>query len=151
MAGNKEIVRRVIEEGYGQGNIEVLDECCASDYVMHEAFGSELSVEGEKRLIETYRSAFPDLHVEIDAIVEEGDTVCVRWTATGTHQGELFGIPPIGETPPNTGLLMVRLEDGKAVEAWQVFDTLTFVQQLRGEAGAEQQPMQEGGAEPSPS
>jgi predicted ester cyclase len=149
MAGNKEIVRRVIEEGYNQGNVEVLDECCTSGYVMHEAFGSELSIEGEKKLIQTYRNAFPDLHVVIDDLVEEGNIVCARWTATGTHQGELFGIAPIGEMRPNTGLLMMRVADGKASEAWQMFDTLGFVQELRGEAGAEQ-PMQEGGPEASP-
>lgn len=150
MAGNKEIVRRVIEEGYNQGNLKVLDECCSDDYVMHEAFGSELSIEGEKHLIQTYRHAFPDLHVEIDDLVEEGNIVCARWTTTGTHQGELFGMQPIGEMSPTKGLLMVKIEGGKVREAWQVFDTLGFVQELRGEAGAEPR-REEEGPEASPS
>ena len=150
MAGNKEIVQRITEEGYNQGIVSVLDECCADGYVMHEGFGSELSIEGEKKLIQTYRSAFPDLHVKIDDLVEEGNIVCCRWTTTGTQQSELFGIPPSGEKKPVTGLLMVKIEDGKVREAWQVFDTLGFVQELRGEAGAERT-MQEGGPEASPS
>jgi predicted ester cyclase len=137
MADNKEIVRRVIEEGYNAGNVEILDECCAAGYVNHDSFGGDLDVEGEKELIRTYRNAFPDMRVEIEDLIAEGDLVCARWKASGTHEGEILGLEPTGNSFPTEGLFFGRCEDGKVVEAWTAFDTLGFVRQLRGEeAGA---------------
>ena len=149
MAENKEIVRQVIEGAYNQGKLDALDGCCADHYVMHEAFGRDLNREGEKKLVQSYRGAFPDLHIESDTLIEEGNYVCARWTATGTHQRALFGIAPSGEKLKIDGLLLVRCEQGRAAEAWQVFGTLRFVQQMRQAAGG-QASRREGGTQPSP-
>jgi steroid delta-isomerase-like uncharacterized protein len=130
MTNNKDIARRIVEEGYSAGNVDILDECCAESYVLHDSFGGDLDIEGEKKLIQTYRKAFPDLNVEIEDILGEGDLVCARWKATGTHEGEFLGVEPTGRKSPTEGLFLVRCEDGKVAEAWTMFDTLGFVREL---------------------
>jgi steroid delta-isomerase-like uncharacterized protein len=66
----------------------------------------------------------------IEDQVAEGDKVVTRWTATGTHKGELMGIPPSGKKVRVTGIAIDRLEDGKIVESWSSFDQLGMLQQI---------------------
>jgi hypothetical protein len=97
---NKAIIRRLFKEAFGQGNLAVLDEIIAPNQV-NGGPGAlpELpsGPEGTKMLITAYRNAFPDLHFTIDEQIAEGNTVVTRWTAHGTHNGELAGLPPTGK------------------------------------------------------
>jgi predicted ester cyclase len=77
-----------------------------------------------------YLTAFPDLHFTIEDIIAEGDTVVVRQTARGTHQGDLMGIPPTGKQVSGTGITITRVVNGKAVEDWFNGDDLGLLQQL---------------------
>ncbi len=77
-----------------------------------------------------YLTAFPDLHFTIEDIVAEGDTVVVRSTARGTHQGELMGIPLTGKQVAVSGISITRIANGKAVEEWFNGDDLGLLQQL---------------------
>lgn len=76
--------------------------------------------------------AFPDLRVEPDAIVAEdrGDTVAMRWTAIGTHEGDFRGTPPTGARVEYQLMGMFRVEDGQIAGVWLVSDRLTLLQQL---------------------
>ena len=78
----------------------------------------------------TYRAAFPDTHLTIEDQIAEGDKVVTRWTATGTNQGTLMGIPPSGKRVTITGISITRIANGKAVEDWVNFDTLGMLQQI---------------------
>jgi predicted ester cyclase len=77
-----------------------------------------------------YRGAFPDLEMTVDGILAEADMVALRWTATGTHRGDLMGIPPTGKRVSVTGQVMSRFVGGKVVEDREVFDALGMMQQL---------------------
>jgi predicted ester cyclase len=77
-----------------------------------------------------FRAAFPDLHLTVTDQFEEGDKLVSRWTATGTHKGELMGIAPTGTHVTVTGITIGRFQSGKLVESWENGDTLGLLQQL---------------------
>ncbi len=83
-----------------------------------------------KQLVTLYRTAFPDFRVPIEDLVAEGDRVVVRWTARGTHQGELMGNAPSGNRMAVTGILIDRVSGGKIEEEWVDYDTLHLMQQI---------------------
>lgn len=83
-----------------------------------------------KEHIATMKAAFPGYQLAADDMVAEGDKVAVRVTVTGTHKGELAGIPPTGKTVSASGMLIYRIAGGKIVEHWMVFDDLGVMQQL---------------------
>ena len=80
--------------------------------------------------METYRSAFPDSRIELGEMIAEGDLVAGPWRATGTHQGELMGIPGSGRAVDLTGIGIDRVVDGKIVESWANWDAIGMLTQL---------------------
>src|SRR3989337_712839 len=89
---NKTVVRRFLEEIFTAGNLELVDELFAPDYVLHDpVVPDEVSgPEGMKRYVSMYRAAYPDTHFTIEDQIAEGDEVVTRWTGQGTHEGELM-------------------------------------------------------------
>jgi len=127
---NKALIRRFHEEVWSQGNLTVVDELCAPNFIYHTPTGPIHGLEGFKQFVTMYRTAFPDLHIPIDDMIAEADKVVTRWTARGTHKGDLMGIPPTGKQVTITGILIGRFEGGKFVEGWIDFDALGMLQQL---------------------
>jgi steroid delta-isomerase-like uncharacterized protein len=128
---NKNIVRRAFEEPW-KGNLEVVDELYASNYVGHDPSMPDplRGPEGVKDFISTYRAAFPDARITVEQQLAEGDLVATRWTGRGTHEGELMGITPTGKQVTVSGLTITRLEGDKIVEAFLNWDTFGMMQQL---------------------
>ena len=77
-----------------------------------------------------YLAAFPDLQYTLHDEVAEGDIIAVRWTATGTHKGELNGIAPTGRRFQVTGTTTACLRNGKFIESWSNWDALGLMEQL---------------------
>jgi predicted ester cyclase len=77
-----------------------------------------------------YRNAFPDLRITIDEQIAEGESVVTRWTATGTHEGELMGMAATGKQATTAGINVNRVSGGKLVEGWGLFDQLGLLQQI---------------------
>jgi steroid delta-isomerase-like uncharacterized protein len=128
---HKELYRRFIEECFTGGNLALVDEMIAADAVDHQAPpGTAQGAEGLKQFLSMFRSAFPDLQATVDQVIAEGDTIAARFTMSGTHQGEFFGIPPTGKRMEITGIDVVRFENGKIVEHWGNQDDLGMMQQL---------------------
>jgi len=75
-------------------------------------------------------SAFPDVYIQVQDQVAEGNKVVTSWVATGTHKGELMGIPATGRSVTVGGIAIDRFEDGKSVEHWEIFDQMGLMQQL---------------------
>ena len=112
---NKALARRVLEGMFNKGNLDVADELLALNYVDHDPAMPE-DIRGPERFqqyVGTYRSAFSDLHLQIEDQVAEGDKVVTRWTGTGTHDGELSGIPPTGNRGMPPGMEIVRICGGR--------------------------------------
>src|SRR5947209_5246280 len=108
---NKAIMRRY-EEAVNQGNLDLIDEVIAADYVGHEPDEDLHGPEGVKQFITMFRSAFPDLHLTVEDEIAEGDRVASRFTVRGTHQGELMGIPPAGKQVTVSRITICCSEDG---------------------------------------
>jgi steroid delta-isomerase-like uncharacterized protein len=128
---NKTIVRRAFEEPW-KGNLDVIDELIATQYIGHDPANPEplRGPAGVKEFISTYRAAFPDARITVEQQLAEGDLVATRWTGRGTHEGELMGISPTGKRVTVSGLTISRLEGGKIVEEFQNWDTFGMMQQL---------------------
>ncbi len=131
-AANKALARRLVEEAFNQGRLDVTEELVASDYVGHDPSLPEevRGPAGVKEVIAGYRAAFPDIQVTIEDQIAEGDLVVTRWRATGTHQGELMGMPATGKQATVTGITIDLIADGRIVESWDNWDTLGMMQQL---------------------
>lgn len=127
---NKAVVRR-FNEVFETGDLSILDEILASNFVDHNPFPEQApGPEGMKELIGMMRATFPDLALTTEDMIAEGDKVVNRWSATGTHQGEFMGVPATGNKVTVTGIAIDRVVDGKIVEHWEQFDTMGMMQQL---------------------
>jgi steroid delta-isomerase-like uncharacterized protein len=129
---NKAISRRVVEEIFNEGRLEAADELVTPDFVGHDPALPEpfRGPEGLKGQVDGYRAAFPNLRIAIEDEIAEGDRVVTRWSARGTHEAELFGIPATGRQTTVTGITIDRIADGRIVETWTNWDTLGLLQQL---------------------
>ena len=131
-AQNKATMRRIYEEIWNQGNFEVLDDIISPDYVSHLPTppGVPSGREGLRWLIQMYRTAFPDLHVQVEDQISEGEKVLTRITIQGTHQDQFMNVPPTNKKVTVTALVVTRFEKGQNVEGWAELDRLGLMQQL---------------------
>jgi predicted ester cyclase len=115
----KAMVRRVVDEVINEGDMGVLDELCAPGLA-----------EEMKRMIASFRSAFPDWREEIVELIAEGDTVVGRFKCLGTQQGKFQGLPPTGKRMEVDEVYFLRVEDGRFVDLWGLEDDLNRMRQL---------------------
>jgi steroid delta-isomerase-like uncharacterized protein len=128
---NKARVRRLFEEVWNTGDLARADEFVADDYVSHNAIpGLPPGREGFQQIVDLYHRAFPDLQFTLEDLMAEGDKVVVRFTARGTHQGAVGGVPPTGKQATWTGVHIYRFTDDKVVERWGEADFLGLLQQI---------------------
>jgi predicted ester cyclase len=129
---NKAVIRRLLEEVWNKGNLSVTDECLAPTYLHHDPSPPDAGPgsEGEKKRATLYRTAFPDLQFTIEDEIGEGETVVVRWSARGTHKGNLDGIAPTGKRVEVSGISIARFAGSKMVEGWVSWDTYGMLKQL---------------------
>jgi len=140
---NKALSRRIVEEIFNRGNLGLIDEIMAPDFVEHEELppGVPRDREGVKQLSSALRSAFPDFKATIDDILAEDDKVVIRQTWSGTQKGDFMGIPPTGKSVSFGVIDIIRFSGGKVVEHWGLMDSMSMMQQL----GVIPEPGQSGG------
>jgi steroid delta-isomerase-like uncharacterized protein len=128
---NKALMRREIEEVWNKHNPGAIDEFFAPDFVNRSAQpGQPNDREGVKATVSGFFSGLPDLKATLDFLVAEGDKVVLRTTLTGTHSGELMGIPATGKRVQVTAITIVRIAGGKIAELWSEADMMGMMQQL---------------------
>ncbi|WP_306052487.1 ester cyclase [Natronococcus wangiae] len=127
-----ELVRRDPEEIWTDGSLETIDELFAESFVLHDPSSADepRGRDDYREYVETYRAAFPDLEYTVETVIAEDDIAALRYTAHGTHEGELLGLEPTGERVSVSGMEMYRVEDGKIVEMWTSYDALGLFQEL---------------------
>lgn len=131
MSDLKAVARRMYEEVITDGNLDVLDEIVHDDFIEHEEMpGMPSGKSAPAAFVTMFRTAFPDLVATIEEMVEEGVTLAVRSTFSGTHQGELMGLAPTGNRMEVAAFDKVRFRDGKVIEHWGNMDNLGMMQQL---------------------
>jgi steroid delta-isomerase-like uncharacterized protein len=129
---NKATVRRWYEDLFNPGNLDLADEIVTPDHAHHDPTLPDISSgpEGQRQLVSLYRGAFPDAHITVEDQLAEGDKVVTRWSAAGTHQGELMGVPPSGNRVEISGISINRVSGGKIQETWSNYDALGIMQQI---------------------
>jgi predicted ester cyclase len=128
---NKALVRRLYDEALNKGNLAVVDEIIATNYVRHGlAPGAPPGPESTKQVFAAMRAAFPDLHTTIEPMVGERDKVAAQLTHSGTHNGEFRGIAPTGKQVTVTTIGIYRFAGNKLEEAWIQMDELGMLKQL---------------------
>ena len=129
---NKALARQFIEEGFSKGNLAVADAIIAPNFANHDPGTPPLPAgpEGYKQLVTAYRTAYSDLQLSVDDLFAEGDKVAVRWSARGTHTGQLGDIPPTGKQMMITGISVLTIAGGKVADQYTNWDTLGMLQQL---------------------
>ena len=125
---NKELAHRFYD-AFNSGDINALDGIILETYIQHSP-GIPQGREGVKGFMSMFRAGFPDAHLHIEDLVSEGDRIAGRWTAHGTHQGELMGIPPTGKEVHFGGIDIWRVENGMLAEHWDTWDQMGMMQRL---------------------
>jgi len=129
---NKALVRRLIEDVWNGGHLQLLDEMFAEGATL--TVGGRTSPPGGpaqvRAVVAHWRSAFPDFHFELADLIAEGDRVVVRVPFTGTQTGRLMDIGPTGRTVRVAEILILRIQDGRIAEGWEEFDELGMRLQL---------------------
>ncbi len=118
---NEERIRFANDEILGKGNLGVVDEIFATDYVVH-AGGKDYKGPGfVRRFAGQLRSAIPDLRVvDVALLLEAGDTIAWQRTLSGTHEAEMAGIPPTGQKVEWRDMVVTRFDGEKIAEDWAI-------------------------------
>jgi predicted ester cyclase len=128
---NKQLVRRFYEE-IDKGNLDVVDELVAEDYLDHNPPpfpGLATGREGVKQAFKIFWEATPGHH-HIEDQIAEGDRVVTRLTSYGKHEGDLPGAPRTGNDLKMTSITIHRIAGGKLVEKWAEKDVMGFLRQI---------------------
>jgi steroid delta-isomerase-like uncharacterized protein len=115
-----------------RGNLDAADELVARDYVRHDLRPGDAPAgpAGQKAVAEKFRAAFPDLRLELEALVAEGDLVVARWTISGTHRGAWGDVAPTGRSVRFSGVNFFRIADNRIAEIWNIRDDLGLREQV---------------------
>ena len=130
---NKAVVRRWFEEVWNQGREASSDDRFPAGGVAHGLGDSESDVRGPaefKPFAANIRGSIPDTHIRVEDILTEGDRVAVRVTLEGTHTGLGLGVPPTGRKISIQGIIILRMVDGRIIEAWNSYDQLGLLRQI---------------------
>jgi predicted ester cyclase len=126
---SKELLLRLIEEGFNKGDLSVVDDIVSADCKEHQR-GNDDGAEGTKEVITTLRTWFPDFRMHTEDVVASEDRVWARSKATGTNLGPVMRIPPSGKKISVDVIDIVRVRNGKIVEHWGVPDQLGMMIQI---------------------
>ena len=131
-AQSEALLRRITEEIWNHRQVHLVDELIAEDLVDHIDLPG---IEGSGRArylasLQLMHTAFSDYHEEIEFVVADDDRAVSYVRLTGTHDGDLMGLPPTGRAIDVRAMGVLRFADGQAVERWGIGDTMSQMQQL---------------------
>jgi predicted ester cyclase len=126
---NKVLSRCYIEVMHNTKNLALVDEVFARDCVIHLS-GEMINRDGYRRLVQTFFTAVPDLHVTVDVQMADGDKVATHWTARGTQTGPFQRLAPTNNPVTVTGICIDRIHAIWIVESWMSYDLLSMMEQV---------------------
>lgn len=130
---NKELVRRCVEDVWEGGRMELIADMVHPTFRHHHERNPDLDSYGQEGFaawVNGVRSALPDLHIAVELLFAEGNRVMLHLLGSGTHRGQLFGVPASGTRLRFTVTGVVRVAEGKIAECWAIPDELGIRQQL---------------------
>jgi len=121
-----------ILEMWNEANLTIVDEFYAPEIVRHDCGVPDdiVGLENMKNYLTNLFNAFPDLHITVDEMIVAGYKMAQRWTLTGTNTGSMGDMPPTGKNVRFSGVSIVHMVNGKAVEIWDYYNVLDMMQQL---------------------
>lgn len=123
--------QNLIEKGFNQKDVSAFEDFFSTSLKDHALPpGVPEGFEGRKMFYSAMLAAFPDMQVRLEDAFAEGNKLVTRWSARGTHQGDMMGLPPTGKQISVGGIAIDRFENGQSVEHWEVFDQAGLMQQL---------------------
>jgi predicted ester cyclase len=126
---HKIIVTRLFKELWLQGNLSIVDELVADDYVLHHCLFPS-GCQGLKQAVAMMRDTFPAFGGRVDDLITEGDRVACRWVRYSLHEGEFMDTPATGQEVTIKGISIYRLVDYKVVEEWLEIDLFDLLRQI---------------------
>ena len=131
---NKQLVRRWFEEVWNKGRVDAIDEMFAEDGIAHglsdDPSNPIKGPTGFKPFHTVFRDAFPTMMIVVEDVIAEGDKVAARCSVRAKHEGEFMGRAATGAPVDFTGITIVRIYNGKIVEAWNNFDFMVLHKQV---------------------
>jgi steroid delta-isomerase-like uncharacterized protein len=122
--------RRFIEEVWNKGRLDTLDQFVTHDVQNHSPVDPTRGMAALRNVVQKYRTAFPDLRIEIQDVFSSGDKVVTRWRASGTQRGKLDELPATGRQATVTGITIDRFSGDRIIESYGIWDALGLMQQL---------------------
>jgi steroid delta-isomerase-like uncharacterized protein len=117
---------------YNEANPDLWEKAVSPNYVGHINSHTITSREAGKGFIIGLLRAFPDIQYTVEDTLIQGDRVVTRWSAKGTHAGDLYGLPPTNREATMLGITIFRIADGQIAELWNIWDQAGLMQQLKG-------------------
>lgn len=143
-AENLALLREYVRRVWGEGNPDAVELFASESFVRHSSpLSPSLDRVEQIERLKAFRSAFPDIRIEVLDAVADADLVAFRSIMTGTHRGEFMGIPPTGRSVEVSLVDMIRVEDGRFVEQWGGPDVLDLLHQLGGKIQNRSDPEEE--------
>jgi steroid delta-isomerase-like uncharacterized protein len=131
---NKQLIRRWFEEVWNKGRAEAIEEMFDENGIAHGLSDDPSSPMtgpgGYRPFYTTFREAFPNIMVVIEDMIAEDDKVAARCSVRAKHEGEFMGRGATQAPVEFTGMTIVRIHNGKIVEAWNNFDFMTMYKQV---------------------
>lgn len=126
MEKNKERkIRRAVEELFGKGNTEIIEEIFSTDYIAHSGKKEYRGHSFIKQFVKLLRTSIPDIRiVDIKFLAQNGNTIVWKRTMEGTHKAKMRGIPPSGQTVKWADMIVTRFKDEKIAEEWVVSELM---------------------------
>ena len=126
---NKALAKRAFEELLSKGRFELAQQFYAKDFVNH-GIHRDIGLDDDQAALKGWHEAFPDIAINPEKLIAEGDLVTVYWIARGTNTGTGNGLPATGKKVEQAGITIWRIVNGKIKEEWSAFDQLSLMQQL---------------------
>jgi steroid delta-isomerase-like uncharacterized protein len=120
----------VVEDIWNPKNPALIPDIYAEDFVMHTPVGTFEGPDGYRKIYDTYVTAFPDCRFTVEDLFATGDRAVIRYTYSGTHNGDLMGVAPTGKRVSIGGIAVARVADGKIAEEWPIWDLHGLMQQI---------------------
>ena len=127
---SENLVRTFIDEVFNKGNLSMLEELIHPDYQYRSPDSQLKGISELREFIHEFRSAFPDLNLQINDFFNSNDRTCAAFTLKGTHEQDFMGIPATKKFVEVQGMVISRIKDNKILEDREILDNLTFFQQL---------------------
>ena len=128
---NKALAKRIIDEFINKNNAAVANELFADDFVNHNPqFGVSSDREGLKQMISMLHQGFPDVHLTVEDMIAENDKVVLRFRTKGRNTGEMLGIQPTNKNMDTCQISIIRFQEGRVKERWNITDQLEVMRQL---------------------